>query len=120
LFREGKLHRLTVDHTLAQQMVEGQMITQEEAAGSRFSHVLVNAVGGGTDKLDVELRHLELRSGDQLLLCTDGLYDMVADEAIATALSDTHSLVAQVVMGLVTAANAAGGRDNVTAVLARF
>jgi protein phosphatase len=120
LLRDGELHRLTVDHTLAQQMVAGKMITEEQALTSRFSHVLVNAVGGGTDKIDVELRHLELRRDDQLLLCTDGLYDMVADEAIAAALADTHEPVAQVVMGLVSAANAAGGRDNVTAVLARF
>jgi len=120
LLRDATLHRLTVDHTLAQQMVDGKMLSKAEAASSRFSHVLVNAVGGGTDKLDVEMRHLELREGDQLLLCTDGLYDMVTDEAIAAALADTHKLVAQVVLGLVEAANKAGGRDNVTAVLARF
>jgi protein phosphatase len=120
LLRDDKLHRLTVDHTLAQQMIAGKMLTAEQAASSRFSHVLVNAVGGGTDALDVELRHLELRPEDQLLLCTDGLYDMVADDAIAKALRDTAAPVAQVVNGLVAAANAAGGKDNVTAVLARF
>lgn len=120
LLRDDKLHRLTVDHTLAQQMVEGHMITEAQAVGSRFSHVLVNAVGGGTDALDVELRYLQLRTDDQLLLCTDGLYDMVSDTEVAAALRDTTQPVAQVVNGLIAAANAAGGRDNVTAVLARF
>ncbi len=120
LFRDGKLYRLTVDHTLAQQMIDGKMLTEAQAATSRFSHVLVNAVGGGTDALDVELRHLELRADDQLLLCTDGLYDMVDDTHIAAALATEDRTVAQVVVGLVDAANAAGGRDNVTAVLARF
>lgn len=120
LFREAKLYRLTVDHTLAQKMVEGRVLTEEQAASSRFSHVLVNAVGGGTDALDVELRHLELKADDQLLLCTDGLYDMVDDAHIAAALAAENRTVAQVVVGLIDAANAAGGRDNVTAVLARF
>jgi len=120
LLRAGTLHRLTVDHTLAQQLVAGNVMTEEEAAGSRFSHVLVNAVGGGTEALDVELRHLVLEPGDQLLLCTDGLYDMVADAAIAMALRDTQRPVSEVVHGLLAAANGAGGRDNITAVLARF
>lgn len=120
MLRQGALHRLTVDHTLAQQLVAGNVLTAEEAASSRFSHVLVNAVGGGTESLDVEMRHLELQPGDQLLLCTDGLYDMLTDDAIARALRERERPVADVVHGLVDAANAAGGRDNITAVLARF
>lgn len=120
LMRDEQLHRLTIDHTLAQQMVDGNVMTPEQAAASQFSHVLVNAVGGSTDEIDVELRHLRLQLDDQLLLCTDGLYDMLSDVQIAEALRDTRQPVAHVVDGLITAANAAGGRDNVTAVLARF
>jgi serine/threonine protein phosphatase PrpC len=119
LMRDNQLFRLTIDHTLAQQMVDGNMLTPEQAEGSRFSHVLVNAVGGSTDDIDVELRHLTLQLDDQLLLCTDGLYDMLPDDRIAAALREGES-VAQIVTGLIAAANAAGGRDNVTAVLARF
>lgn len=119
LLRDDALHRLTIDHTLAQQMVDGHMMTPEQAAASHFSHVLVNAVGGSTDDLNVELRHLRLQLDDQLLLCTDGLYDMLPDDRIADALRDTQPVV-QVVRGLIAAANEAGGRDNVTAVLARF
>jgi protein phosphatase len=119
LLRDDALHRLTIDHTLAQQMVDGHMMTPEQAAASHFSHVLVNAVGGSTDDINVELRHLRLQLDDQLLLCTDGLYDMLPDDRIADALRDTQP-VAQVVRGLIAAANEAGGRDNVTAVLARF
>jgi len=120
LLRDDKLHRLTIDHTLAQQMVDGHMMTPEQAATSHFSHVLVNAVGGNTDDINVEMRHLKLQLDDQLLLCTDGLYDMLPDDRIHAALSDTHQPVASVVQGLIAAANAAGGRDNVTAVMARF
>lgn len=120
LLREGKLHRLTKDHTLAQQLVDDNALTPEEAERSRYSHVLVNAVGGGTDELDVELHRVRLEVEDQLMLCTDGLYDMVHDAEIAARLQRTEQPVEQVVHGLIAAANAAGGRDNVTVVLARF
>lgn len=119
LLRDDALHRLTIDHTLAQQLIDGHMMTPEQAATSHFSHVLVNAVGGSTDDLNVELRHLRLQLDDQLLLCTDGLYDMLPDDRIAAALRDSDPVV-QVVRKLIAAANDAGGRDNVTAVLARF
>jgi serine/threonine protein phosphatase PrpC len=119
LLRDGNLFRLTVDHTLAQQMVEGHLMTAEEAAGSRFSHVLVNAVGGSTDDINVEMRHLTVQLDDLLLLCTDGLYDMLPDDRIAELLRSNQP-VAQIVTELIAAANAAGGRDNVTAVVARF
>jgi len=120
LLRDGKLHRLTRDHTLAQQLVDDNTLTPEEAERSRYSHVLVNAVGGGTDELDVELHRIRLEVEDQLMLCTDGLYDMVTDAEIAKRLLRTGVPAEEVVLGLIAAANAAGGRDNVTVVLARF
>ncbi len=120
LYRQGVLHRITKDHTLAQQLVDGDALTPDEAARSRLSHVLVNAVGGGSDALEVELHRVHLEPEDQLLLCTDGLYDMVSDETIAAHLSQTTAPVHRVVDGLVETANAAGGRDNVTVVVARF
>ncbi|MBX7082462.1 MAG: protein phosphatase 2C domain-containing protein [Nannocystaceae bacterium] len=120
LMRDDELHHLTVDHTLAQQMVDGKLMTPAQAAKSNLSHVLVNAVGGKSDELEVELRHLTLQLDDQLLLCTDGLYDMVDDARLAAALRRTDQPVEAVVLALLEAANAAGGRDNVTAVLARF
>ncbi|MBC8068140.1 MAG: serine/threonine-protein phosphatase [Deltaproteobacteria bacterium] len=119
LLRDEQLFRLTVDHTLAQQMVEGHLMTEAEAASSRFSHVLVNAVGGSTDDINVEMRHMVVQLDDLLLLCTDGLYDMLSDDRIAELLRSSQP-VAQIVTELIAAANAAGGRDNVTAVVARF
>lgn len=120
LLRDDTLFRLTVDHTLAQQMVDEHMMTPQQAQHSPLSHVLVNAVGGKSDAINVELRQLALQLEDQLLLCTDGLYDMVEDDAIAAVLRRTDRPVAEVVTELIAAANAAGGSDNVTAVLARF
>ncbi|MBV1859558.1 MAG: protein phosphatase 2C domain-containing protein [Nannocystaceae bacterium] len=120
LYRDDKLHRLTRDHTLAQQLVDGNAMSEEEAKSSRLAHVLVNAMGGSSDDLEVELHRMELRLDDQLLFCSDGLYDMVGDTAIEAHLSERERPVDDVVELLVGAANAAGGRDNVTVVLARF
>lgn len=120
LFRDDKLHRLTRDHTLAQQLVEGNAMTEEEAKRSHLSHVLVNAVGGKTDALDVELHTVKLQFDDQLMLCSDGLYDMVSDASIAKQLQRTNVSVDRVVDALIRDANDAGGRDNITVVLARF
>ena len=120
LFRDGSLHRLTRDHTLAQQLVDGNAMSEEEAKTSRLAHVLVNAMGGHSDDLHVELHRMELLLEDQLLFCSDWLYDMVSDTDIAAQLALTDRPVAEIVGRLVDAANAAGGRDNVTVVLARF
>ncbi len=120
LYRDGELHRLTRDHTLAQQLIDGNAMSEDEAKNSRLAHVLVNAMGGSSDDLNVELHRTELALDDQLLLCSDGLYDMVDDQAIAAHLSETDTPVPELVERLVGAANAAGGRDNITVVLARF
>ncbi|MGH1345546.1 MAG: PP2C family protein-serine/threonine phosphatase [Nannocystales bacterium] len=120
LYRDEKLHRLTRDHTLAQQLVDGNAMSEEEAKSSRLAHVLVNAMGGTSDDLTVELHRMELQLDDQLLFCSDGLYDMIGDAAIEAHLAEHERPVGDVVELLVGAANAAGGRDNVTVVLARF
>jgi len=120
LFRNDALFRLTRDHTLAQRLVDGRAMTEEQARHSHLSHVLVNAVGGRTDDLEIEVEHVLLSVDDQLLLCSDGLYDMVSDAEIAARLRRTDMSLQHVVTGLVDAANAAGGRDNVTVVVARF
>ena len=119
LQRQGKLRRLTRDHTLAAQLVEEHALSPEEAERSRFRHILVNSVGGSSQSAGVELHSLELVPGDQLLLCSDGLTGHVDDDSISRALDAGHS-AAQTVQELIAAANAAGGSDNITAVLARF
>lgn len=120
LFRDDELHRLTRDHTLAQQLLDGKAISEEEAATSHLSHVLVNAVGGASDDLDVDFHHVQLQLDDQLLLCTDGLHGYVSDDEIKTLLRRTGGPVERIVFELVERANENGGGDNVTAVLARF
>lgn len=119
LFRDGRLERLTRDHTLAEQLVDERALSPEEAESSRFRHILVNSVGGSAESVGVELHSLELLPGDQLLLCSDGLSGHLRDPALAEHLARGAS-VPDTVRAMIDAANAAGGNDNITVVLARF
>ncbi len=122
LHRSGELFRLTRDHNLAEEMVRRRVLTEAQARVSRYSSVLTNAVAGSAEEIEVELHRLALEPGDRLLLCTDGLYGEMEDREIAVRLDNVTGphLVEPCVRALVAAAKRAGGRDNLTAVLALF
>lgn len=119
LLRQGRLSRITSDHTLAQKMVDAGMIPAERAGNSRFSHVLWNAIGGSDDGVSVEAHKLALELGDVLLLCTDGLTKELDEAEITQILNDSHT-AAESCEKLVASADEAGGQDNTTVVIARF
>jgi protein phosphatase len=119
LLRDGRLYRLTEDHTMAADMVRQGMLSPDEAAVSRWSHVVTSAVGAETSEVKVELHKLGLRPGDVLMLCSDGLTGMVGDEEIAGVLSEEADPEAAC-RRLGERANAAGGRDNISVIVARF
>ncbi len=121
-FREGQLHQVTRDHTLAQQLVDSKVMSEAEAETSDFSNILVNAVGGDSDELRVELHHAMLFPGDVVLLCSDGLTKHVPRERITEALSSVAqgTEVEIAARSLIDQALADGGTDNVTVVLARY
>jgi serine/threonine protein phosphatase PrpC len=119
LFREGKLQLLTHDQTQAQLMADIGMISQKEAGRHRLRHVLTSALGGTEKNVRVDIQRLKLTDGDRLLLCTDGLTDMVEDEAIAEALASFESSE-EACRRLLDLALENGGKDNVTLVLARY
>lgn len=118
LARDGAIERLTVDHTLAQRLYEDGQLAPEELDGSPYSHMLLNALGGSTDELSVDIHRTQLQPGDALLLCSDGLTRHVPDDELAEHLAEPSPVVATV-DGLVDLVNARGGSDNVTVVLAR-
>jgi protein phosphatase len=119
LGRERKLYRLTRDHTLVEEMVRHGLLPPEEASGHRLRHVITNAVGAGSPEIKVEVHKLDLESGDQLLLCSDGLTSMVRESEINDVLwSETEPVGA--CRRMVTLANQAGGKDNITVVVAQF
>lgn len=118
LHRNGALTQLTRDQTLVQSLLESGKLRPEEAATFEHRGVMLQALGL-REHLRIALSAVELRREDTLLLCTDGLSDLIDDRHIAAAL-DAHPDPAAAASALIDAALAAGGRDNVTVLVARF
>jgi PPM family protein phosphatase len=119
LCRHGIIHRLTRDHTLVEDMVRHGDLLAEEADKHRWRHVITNAVGGNDPEVKVEVHKVHLEAGDAVLLCSDGLTNMLADEEIARIL-ETEVDPEQACRQLVAQANEEGGEDNITVILARY
>ena len=115
LLREGRLERLTEDHTMVHRMVREGRLTEEEAAWHPYRSVLTRALGTEPD-VPVDEAVVEVRPGDRVLLCTDGLTSMVPDARIGQILRATAD-PQEAADRLVEEAIAAGGLDNVTVVV---
>ena len=115
LFREGKLTRITDDHTPVERAVRAGVLTADEALHHPSRHVLAQAVGLDVD-VEVDTPAVELQSGDRVLMCTDGLTDPVPDPDLERLLArfDTPK---DAVDGLIGAALNGGGPDNVTLII---
>lgn len=117
-FREGKCIDKTLDHTRVQAMVEMNIISPEQAKHHPDGHILTQAIGGG-DRSDVRPsawnEPMDLAEGDVLLMCSDGLYDLIDDEELYPLISGLHYQAA--VEKLIAEANRRGGVDNITVVL---
>ena len=118
LLRGAEFRRLTHDHTLAQGLADRGALTPNELVTSRLRHVLTRYLGGN-EPVKADVQHTRLQDGDQLLLCTDGLTEMV-DEASIAAVLRTMKTADDACQALVDAALKGGGKDNVTVVLARY
>ncbi len=119
LLRKGHLERLTRDQTIVQSLLDQGAISAEEMAHHPMRHVLAGVLGTKGKPIDVELRFISLEDGDQVLLCTDGLTEMVAEAVIADALAAAPTAEAAC-QRLVELANSHGGKDNITAVVSRY
>jgi len=119
LFSEGELQRLTRDQTYVQTLVDAGTITPEQAAAHPMRHVLTDAISTAKSAPEVELLHLRIDDGDRLLLCSDGLTEMVSDSVIAGVLAGPES-AEENCRTLVDLALQAGGVDNVTVAIARY
>lgn len=119
LVRGNECHQLTRDHTLAQGLVELGIIRPDQVTGHRLKHSLTRVIGAGKSLGDAEVQHLALSDGDQLLLCTDGLTDMVHPSKIAAILRESKSSN-DAGRALLDAALENGGMDNVTVLVARY
>jgi protein phosphatase len=126
LWRRNTLHRLTRDHTMAQRLADAGGISQDEVATHRLKHVLTAFLGDNAGDVRPDVQRLRLDDGDRVLLCTDGLTDLVPDEEIAECLAHRpngqkdKASSAQICQQLVQQALRAGGKDNVTVIVARY
>jgi PPM family protein phosphatase len=100
-------------------LAESGKMGREEARKAPMGHALWNAIGGRSDDLSVDVTKLSLERGDTLMLCTDGLYDMVPDEKLAAILNASDSAEAAC-RNLVDLANTNGGNDNITLIVSTF
>lgn len=119
LFRGGSLYRLTQDHTLVEEMIRRGVLKPDDAAHHKWRHVITSTVGGDSPTVRIDVHKLHLEVGDKLLLCSDGLTEMLTNEQIAVVLSESGD-PAVACRQLVDQANSAGGRDNITVALAHY
>jgi serine/threonine protein phosphatase PrpC len=119
LFRDHELTILTEDHTLVHRMVIAGEITEEEAEVHPHRSILTRALGVD-GRIQVDELAIDVRPGDRILLCTDGLTGMVSEEQIRTILDSMPGDAQGAVERLIAEANRAGGVDNITAVVLDF
>lgn len=118
LLRGGELSQLTADHSYVAEQVRAGAISEEGARKSRFRNIITRAVGI-EPTLEAEVTDVEIKPGDVLLLCTDGLSNMVDEPDLIKTLAQSGSAQAAADK-LVSMANRAGGKDNITAIVARL
>lgn len=107
------------DHTVAQEPADSGLTTERDVLWKCFRNTLSRAIGISETEVDSEVRWLQLSDGDRLLLCTDGLTDMVDEATIGAALGQQGSL-SEASRALIDLALDRGGRDNVTVVVADY
>ena len=115
--RNAHLEQITKDHSLLQEQMDAGLITPEQAATSTNKNLVTRALGV-EDAVLLEVNEHKVEPGDLYLMCSDGLSDMLDDEAIAQILAGDGSLEQKSVQ-LIDAANANGGRDNISVLLAQ-
>ena len=117
VLRDGELKRLTKDHSLVEELRRQGRLTDEEAEEHPQRSIITRALGPEPN-VNVDTMTFPAKNGDVFLLCSDGLTTMVSDEEITQILSEAKTL-RSAVNKLIDAANAEGGRDNITAVAFR-
>jgi len=114
--RGGQLEQLTRDHSFSQELLDAGMVTEEEARLLPAKNLVTRALGASAE-VDPEVRDYPLQAGDLVMMCSDGLTEMISFAEIGAQLSSHNGDVQEVARRLVDMANEAGGRDNVSVVV---
>jgi protein phosphatase len=118
MVRDGKIERITRDHSLVERLVEMEQITPDEVYDHPSRNLIYRSLGAGHSEVDVDIFIERLQAGDTLLLCCDGLWEMIRDPQLLKIITETED-VEQASNKLIATANENGGEDNITAVLVR-
>jgi len=119
ILRHGRLRQLTTDHSEVQSLVDAGLLTAEQAKSHPLSHT-INRYLGQTNKFQPDVRSHRLRPDDTLLLCTDGLTDVLSDAAIAEHMETCHDGIDRLPFHLIKEALAEGTTDNVTVLCCKY
>jgi PPM family protein phosphatase len=120
LFRGGELQPIARDQTMAQFLADTGQIHPDEIARRPLRNSLTSVLGTQVGQMEVDLRGLRLADGDQLMLCSDGLTEMVAEAVIADVLGTATASASEACEQLVNLALDGGGKDNVTVIVGRY
>ena len=118
LVRKGSAQQITKDQSLMQKLIEAGELTEEEAAQSERRNIILQALGP-EPSIKVDLTHQNVRRGDTLVLCSDGLSGQVTKDEIGVIVTESSS-IEEACNRLVDRANESGGPDNITVIIARF
>ena len=116
---DGEMTLLTSDHSWVNEQIQTGVISPEQARSHPLRNVVTRALGGRADLL-VDIQALPVKSGEVLLLCSDGLTTMLPDEDIVAVLERSAGDISTAARDLVDEANERGGEDNITVVLMKF
>ena len=119
LFRDNKLEQVTKDHSFVQELIDKGLYTEAEAKASNKKNVVTRALGVAPN-VEPEVHEHKVKIGDVLLMCSDGLTDLVSDEDIEKTFVSLSGNLAATANQLVELANASGGRDNISVILAKI
>lgn len=115
LIREGEITQMTRDHTVVEEYIRAGLLTIEEAAYNPNRYVLSRALGTSGDA-EVEISDMQIRPGDTLLLCTDGLTNMLSEKDILRDVVELMPSPENITERLINHANRNGGIDNITVI----
>jgi protein phosphatase len=118
VLRDNTLSQLTRDHSWVEEQVRAGAMSPNAARQHPWRNVVTRALSGGDDP-EVDVQDIEPQPGERYLLCSDGLFSAVNDQQIAAVVGDRHASLEDICQRLVEAANAAGGPDNITALVLR-
>ena len=114
LVRDGQIRQVTTDHSLVSEQMRAGLISEKDARTHRYKNIIKRSVGYQED-VEIDLNYLDLKVGDKILMCTDGLTNMVTDDEILRLMTERDVTGAS--QELIRLANEHGGDDNVTALI---